>query len=332
MEMLEAEKAKDELLKTHHSFSLMVNDYSLPPTAKGDSICTEIPELPTEILNLDDTDIKTFHDHGAQTDVDPVYGECEQLRRDLEKCKKDLESARFNAEKIKDDSEKTKFYTGLPTYAVFLWLFHFLKPKAERMMYWTGPAKTVHQERTRASSSSLELIDQLFSVLARMRLGLFTQDIANRVGVSIGTYSKYFTTWICLLHEELKILNPFPSRELVDLTMPAVFKKKYPSVRVILDCTEIFVQRSSSLVNQNVTFSNYKHHNTFKFLVGITPSGVISFVSEGWGGRVSDKQITINSGLLDLLQPNDSVMADKGFTIKEALREKKCYLNIPPFI
>lgn len=116
MEMLEAEKAKDELLKTHHSFSLMVNDYSLPPTAKGDSICTEIPELPTEILNLDDTDIKTFHDHGAQTDVDPVYGECEQLRRDLEKCKKDLESARFNADKIKDDDEKTKFYTALPLF------------------------------------------------------------------------------------------------------------------------------------------------------------------------------------------------------------------------
>ena len=114
--------------------------------------------------------------------------------------------------------------------------------------------------------------------------------------------------------------------------MPRIFQKKYPSVRVILDCTEIFVQRSSKLVNQSVTFSNYKHHATFKFLIGITPSGIISFVSEAWGGRVSDKQITINSGLLDFLQENDSVMADKGFIIKEALLERKCHLNCPPFM
>lgn len=40
----------------------------------------------------------------------------------------------------------------------------------------------------------------------------------------------------------------------------------------------------------------------------------------------------INSCLSDLLQPNDSVMADKGFPIKEDLRERKCYLTIPPFM
>ena len=85
-------------------------------------------------------------------------------------------------------------------------------------------------------------------------------------------------------------------------------------------------------MNQSVTFSNYKHHVTFKFLIGITPSGIISFVSEAWGGRVSEKEITINSGLLDLLQENDSVMADKEFTIKEVLLERKYHLNCPPFM
>jgi hypothetical protein len=80
-----------------------------------------------------------------------------------------------------------------------------------------------------------------------------------------------------------------------------------------------------------LTFSNYKHHTTIKFLVGITPSGVISFVSEGWPGKTSDRQITIESGLIDLLDENDSVMADKGFTIRDVLEQKKCKLNIPPF-
>lgn len=40
----------------------------------------------------------------------------------------------------------------------------------------------------------------------------------------------------------------------------------------------------------------------------------------------------INSCLSDLLQPNDSVMANKGSPIKEDLSERKCYLNIPPFM
>jgi hypothetical protein len=108
--------------------------------------------------------------------------------------------------------------------------------------------------------------------------------------------------------------------------MPSCFHC-FPNLRVILDCTEIFVQKSSSLVNQNLSFS----HSTTKFLIGITPSGVISLVSEGFGGRVSDRQMIEKSILLDLLEEGDGVMADKGFTIADMLEKKGCTLNIPPF-
>ncbi|XP_069125298.1 uncharacterized protein [Argopecten irradians] len=330
-EILEAEKANKDLLQRRHRFSVMSNDYSLPPEAAVEDIDVVETDMEIDGEGRDDTNVKSVKEAGMQTDVDPVFSEREKLGEELKKTKEELRKTRWNADKIRNDDAKTKFYTGLPTYAIFIWLFNFLKRKAERMTFWTGPAKTANLERTRQRTGSLELIDQFFVVLTRLRLGLFTQDVADRAGISIGTFSKYFTTWICLLHEELKLLNPFPSREIVNRTMPEAFKIKYPSVRVIIDCTEIFIQRSSNLVNQNVTFSNYKHHNTFKFLVGITPSGVISFVSEGWGGRVSDRQITIHSGILNLLQENDSVMADKGFTIRDLLEEKKCHLNIPPF-
>lgn len=68
-----------------------------------------------------------------------------------------------------------------------------------------------------------------------------------------------------------------------------------------------------------------------KFLIGISPAGVISFVSDAWGGETSERQIVIDSGILNLLEPGDNVMADKGFTIRDLLLEKGCTLNIPPF-
>ena len=60
------------------------------------------------------------------------------------------------------------------------------------------------------------------------------------------------------------------------------------------------------------TYSSYKHHNTVKYLIGITPQGSVSFISEGWGGRVSNKHLMQNSGLLDNLLPGGT-MLDQGF-------------------
>ena len=67
------------------------------------------------------------------------------------------------------------------------------------------------------------------------------------------------------------------------------------------------------------TFSNYKHHNTVKFLIAITPQGVVSFVSKGWGGQVSDKYLMENCGLLNYLDPGVVVLADRGFTVQDSV-------------
>ena len=66
------------------------------------------------------------------------------------------------------------------------------------------------------------------------------------------------------------------------------------------------------------TWSNYKKHNTVKFLIGITLQGSIAFISKGLGGRVSDVHLTENCGLLRNFLPGDVVLADRGFNIQEA--------------
>ena len=40
-------------------------------------------------------------------------------------------------------------------------------------------------------------------------------------------------------------------------------------------------------------------------------------ISQGWGGRVSDRHIAANSGLYEKLLSNDVILADTGFTISE---------------
>ena len=81
---------------------------------------------------------------------------------------------------------------------------------------------------------------------------------------------------------------------------------------------------------QALTWSDYKKHNTAKVLIGISPMGSIRFVSKAWGGRSSDRNITLNSAFIDLIDPGDQIMADRGFLVKEEIMIKRGTLIIPP--
>ena len=94
-------------------------------------------------------------------------------------------------------------------------------------------------------------------------------------------------------------------------------------------------------------YSQYKSRWTFKFLVACAPSGEITFVSRSFGGRTTDSgewliicwhaisvvesaataylnwssfyfvllELTVKSGFINLVEPGDLIMADKGTEI-----------------
>ena len=113
-------------------------------------------------------------------------------------------------------------------------------------------------------------------------------------------------------------------------TLPECFKRSYPKVRTVIDCTEVFLETPSSLEVQALLWSESKHHCTFRFLVAITPNGALSWASPCYGGRTTDIYIVQDSGFLDILKPYDTVMADCGFKIKSDLTFHRCFLAIPP--
>ena len=113
--------------------------------------------------------------------------------------------------------------------------------------------------------------------------------------------------------------------------MPDSFRQKYPSTRVVIDATEFHIEKPANPDVQASTWSNYKNTNTLKLLLGVTPNGVISFLSNLWGGRISDKELTKRSKLLGKLERGDSIVADRGFDISSIMPEGT-NVNIPPFL
>ena len=148
-------------------------------------------------------------------------------------------------------------------------------------------------------------------VMIRLRAGLPLRDLAQQFGLSVSSVSKICTAWINLMYFELKKMCQMPDW---DQTVTAKKFSQFPHLRIVLDCTEVFGEKPSSLQANKEVYSNYKSHTTFKYLVGISPHPAVVYVSKAWGGRVSDKRTTQTSAdLLDELKPNDEVMADRGF-------------------
>lgn len=100
---------------------------------------------------------------------------------------------------------------------------------------------------------------------------------------------------------------------------------------VVLDCTEIPVEKPRCLNCRLKLYSHYKGCETLKLLIGITPSGLICYLSKVYGGRASDKAIFNKSNLVNKVIPTkEAIMVDKGFDIDRECAENHIQLIMPP--
>jgi hypothetical protein len=84
--------------------------------------------------------------------------------------------------------------------------------------------------------------------------------------------------------------------------MPNYFRRRFPKCKVIIDCFEVPIERYKNLLARSSTYSYYKGKNTIKYMIGISPSGAITNISQGYGGRSTDVKITLDKKHLSIIK------------------------------
>lgn len=290
-------------------------------TSQTDDIRKEIENLQTEKNLL----IRALLD--AKQKLQNQSNRVKILRGIVIRQKSDLKKTVF--EKLIKSDKDISFYCGLPNIKCFEELLKLLKPFIKKKWHGKNSTKPLKKKVKMGRKTVLSPREELFLTLVKLRLGLTVQDLADRFGVSTSTVSSTFKTWIKILSTILKCVIFTPDQGSLNFTRPKRFDH-VKDVAQIIDCFEVFIETPKSLELQKLTWSEYKHHNTVKYLVGCTPNSSVSFMSDGYPGSISDKKIVNHSKFLETVEQFSYIMADKGFNIEQECTVHRIGLYVPP--
>ena len=164
----------------------------------------------------------------------------------------------------------------------------------------------------------LVFTNYIFVYLSWLRLDSQLKHTAWLFNLSKSAASRCIITWANFIYFKLGCVPIWRTKD-SNWKNARVFKS-HPNTRLITDCTELFCQKPSSLTIQSSLLYHYKHHVPYKVLVGISPFGAITFISELYDGSTSHVEIVKRCGILskELWGKDDDVMADRGFAIKNS--------------
>jgi len=182
----------------------------------------------------------------------------------------------------------------------------------------------------------MPLRQQFILVLMRLRQNFDLEELAFKFQIDMQNVSVLFSSWIDFMYDRLGNMSVWPHRDIITENMPGNYKSEFPTTFAILDCTEIKIEKPSSLLVQSQT---YKSNNTLKSLLVCDPCGSIMFASNLYTGSISDQELFRRCNIKDLfkgllqcgyLKEGDGLMVDKGFLIEKDVQELGLNLNIPP--
>nr|XP_046260298.1 uncharacterized protein LOC124067195 [Scatophagus argus] len=245
----------------------------------------------------------------------------------LKALKKENQTLRESVEKmslaegsLRNDAEKVKFYTGLPNYFVLETVMWLLAPHMDGM-----------------KNVKLSKFQQLLLTLMRLRLDLRNQDLAYRFGVKVGTVTRTVHQMVSIMSSTLVPTAVFwPSRAELRKNLPAALRASHPDCAVIIDCFTVPfeepVSRGNQQQQQQRVVPNSQgvgtSYNVLKYLIGVAPQGVVTFVSRGVLGNVSDKSLAEGCGLLCKLLPGDVVLASRDLDIADSVAARGALFKI----
>ena len=223
-----------------------------------------------------------------------------RLRKELEGYK----SKEFNPE------HNTKFLTGIS----YFW-FNFL------LTNFKGPC-------SKKVSNSVAL----FMTLIYLRHGLCKRFLSILFNVDKNKTSKIIKSTILDLSYMLKDIVHWVDPDTIKHNNRCNKKMYYfRNIISLFDCFEIKTERPFLLNPRAQFWSHYKHHNTIKYFISITPQGTVSFISNGWGGRVSDKEIFLRCGYFEKLEFGNEIGGDRGFPVKHECASRGITCHLPDF-
>ena len=211
-----------------------------------------VPDLPDCSLKVEDKTQTDFTEQEAylreiidnnRKMIHKLEQEIQELKRQLQDTQRqnDVLSKRlFNFENCKSKDSNAAFYTGFQSWDTLMAVFEYLDPRerGENISYWwsTNDNNSDYSEeelRTkRGRARSLRPIDEFFMVLCRLRQGIPEDHLAQLFNISASTVSRIIITWVNFMFFKFGQINIWPSRKVIDTTMPEAFKGKYKSTRV----------------------------------------------------------------------------------------------------
>lgn len=239
------------------------------------------------------------------------------LKKENQLLRESVEKMSLSENSLRNDAEKVKFYTGLPNFFVLETVMWLLAPHMDGM-----------------KNARLSKFQQLLLTLMRLRLDLRNQDLSYRFGVKASTVTRTVHRMINIMSSTLVPTAVFwPSRAELRKNLPAALRASHPDCAVIIDCFTVPFEEPFAQGDQQKSVGQNAQgfgagYNLLKYLIGVAPQGVVTFVSRGVQGNISDKSLAEGCGFLCKLLPGDVVLASHNLDIADSVAARGAVFQI----